>query len=129
MLRVVHFEIPVDDPQRAITFYKEVFGWEFTKWEGGKMEYWMVKTGKDGELGINGGLMKRMSPVTSESVTAFVCTVDVPNYDIYAEKILKAGGKIVTEKTEIPKMGWMSYFKDTEDNTFGIIEAMLGSDV
>jgi hypothetical protein len=126
MLRIVHFEIPVDNPQRAITFYKEVFGWEFTKWEGGEMEYWLVKTGEDSQTGINGGLMKRMMPVGGESLTAFVCTVDVPNYDVYLGKILKAGGKVVTQETEIPKMGWMSYFKDTEDNTFGIMESMPG---
>jgi predicted enzyme related to lactoylglutathione lyase len=127
MLRVVHFEIPVDDPQRAIVFYKTVFGWTFDKWEGGSMEYWMVGTGKESEQGINGGLMKRMMPLVGESPTAFVCTVDVPSYDEYAEKIKKAGGKAVTPKTEIPKMGWMSYFKDTEGNTFGIMETMPGA--
>ena len=29
MPRVVHFEIHADDPERAINFYKSVFGWEF----------------------------------------------------------------------------------------------------
>lgn len=124
MTRVVHFEIPVDEPERAISFYKEVFGWEINKWEGGSMDYWLIKTGEDPEPGINGGLMRRMKPTDGESATAFVCTVGVPNYDAYAEKIKKAGGKKVTEKTEIPKMGWMSYFKDTEGNTFGIMESM-----
>jgi predicted enzyme related to lactoylglutathione lyase len=125
MARVTHFEILVDDPQRAITFYKDVFGWEINKWEGGSMDYWLIRTGKDPEPGINGGLMKRMkSAADSGGDTAFVCTVDVPNYDEYAEKIKKSGGKAVTEKTEIPKVGWMSYFKDTEGNNFGIMESM-----
>ncbi|MGZ7136310.1 MAG: VOC family protein, partial [Methanobacterium sp.] len=34
MPRVVHFEIPADDPERAIEFYKNVFGWKIDKWEG-----------------------------------------------------------------------------------------------
>ncbi len=28
MPRVVHFEIPADDPERAIEFYRQVFGWK-----------------------------------------------------------------------------------------------------
>jgi predicted enzyme related to lactoylglutathione lyase len=29
MPRVIHFEIVADKPDRAMKFYKEVFGWEF----------------------------------------------------------------------------------------------------
>jgi len=62
MPRIVHFEIPADDPQRAAAFYKKAFGWKIEKWPG-PMEYWMVTTGPDGTPGINGGLMKKeMSP-------------------------------------------------------------------
>ncbi|WP_424204801.1 VOC family protein [Sulfuricaulis sp.] len=34
MPRVVHFELPADDPQRAVAFYEKAFGWTITKWEG-----------------------------------------------------------------------------------------------
>jgi len=52
MPRPVHFEIPAGNPQRAIDFYNSVFGWKFTKWDGGQMEYWMVETGPASEPGI-----------------------------------------------------------------------------
>ena len=55
MPRVVHFEIHAGDPDRAVNFYKTLFGWNFQKWEG-PMEYWMVITGPDDQPGINGGL-------------------------------------------------------------------------
>jgi uncharacterized protein len=32
MSRVVHFEIHAEDPQRAINFYANVFGWQFSQW-------------------------------------------------------------------------------------------------
>jgi predicted enzyme related to lactoylglutathione lyase len=48
MPRVVHFEIVADNPERAIKFYKEVFGWEFKKWDG-PQDYWFVKTGEDNQ--------------------------------------------------------------------------------
>jgi uncharacterized protein len=34
MPKVVHFELPADDPQRAVAFYEKAFGWTITKWEG-----------------------------------------------------------------------------------------------
>ena len=58
MSRVVHFEIPADDPERAINFYEKVFGWRFEKWEG-PIEYWLVKTGPEDQPGIDGGLTRR----------------------------------------------------------------------
>jgi predicted enzyme related to lactoylglutathione lyase len=33
MPKVVHFELPAVDPQRAIAFYEKVFGWTITKWD------------------------------------------------------------------------------------------------
>ena len=34
MPRVIHFEIPADDPDRAAKFYGNVFGWKLDKWDG-----------------------------------------------------------------------------------------------
>jgi predicted enzyme related to lactoylglutathione lyase len=51
MPRPVHFEIPAENPQRAINFCSTVFGWKFTKWDDGPMEYWMVETGPASEPG------------------------------------------------------------------------------
>ncbi|MGZ7109599.1 MAG: VOC family protein, partial [Methanobacterium sp.] len=28
MSKVIHFEIPAEDPERAIKFYEDVFGWK-----------------------------------------------------------------------------------------------------
>ena len=50
MSKVIHFEIPADNPERAIAFYEQALGWKFRKWDG-PMEYWMVEGGpaEDGE--------------------------------------------------------------------------------
>jgi hypothetical protein len=45
MPRVVHFELPVDEPERAAHFYRSVFGWQINKWEGPE-DYWLIKTGE-----------------------------------------------------------------------------------
>lgn len=117
MLRPIHFEITVADPDRAAKFYTDVFGWKFSKWEG-PMEYWLIMTGEKDEPGINGGMMKGDAPKT-------VNTVDVPNIDEYIAKITSAGGKVIMPKTELPGMGWYAYVQDTEGNALGLIETTM----
>jgi predicted enzyme related to lactoylglutathione lyase len=34
MARVVHFDIVVPNPDRAIRFYEQAFGWKAQKWDG-----------------------------------------------------------------------------------------------
>ena len=128
--RVVHFEIHADNIERAIKFYRQVFGWEFPKW----MEtppYWGVMTGeKDSkEPGINGGLLSRPAPTSAEGkgANAFVCTVQVDSYDTIHDKILAAGGRVALPKAAIPGMAWQGYYLDTEGNCFGVHQADKGA--
>ena len=116
MLRVTHFEISVDDPERAIKFYTDAFGWEIKKWEG-PMDYWLIMTGPKDQPGIDGGLMKREHPGASTTNT-----IDVPSVDEFISKITEADGKIVAPKQSIPGVGYFAYCQDTEGNTFGIME-------
>lgn len=124
MNRVVHFEIQADEPERAAQFYKDVFGWSITKWDSPLMEYWMVMTAeKDStELGINGGLLRRPTKTPSQEcgTNAYVCTVQVENFDEMAKKIEAAGGIVALPKFALPGMAWQGYFLDTEGNTFGV---------
>lgn len=113
-MRIVHFEIPADDPARAIAFYRSAFGWSFDKWEG-PMEYWMIKTGEG--PGIDGGLLRRMAP--GQPPTNVVA---VPSVDESAKTIVAAGGTLVAPKTAVPGVGWTAYFTDPEGNAFGIME-------
>lgn len=123
MGKVVHFEIPTDDPARASKFYKTVFGWQINTVPD--IEYWMVYTSKvdkqymPTEKGvINGGMMKRMGPVSSP-----VITVDVDDIDGAMKRIEKEGGKILGKKQKVMDMGWSAYFKDTEGNVMGLWQA------
>jgi predicted enzyme related to lactoylglutathione lyase len=115
-MRVVHFEIPVDDPDRAAKFYQEVFGWQIEKWEG-PTDYWLVTTGADEEPGINGGLMQR-----TESQMTTVNTIDVLSVDELTDRIVEQGGKVLVPRMAVPGVGYMAYCQDTEGNAFGIME-------
>ncbi len=124
MPRVVHFEIHADDPPRAVKFYTDLFGWQFTSW-GGPQEYWLIKTGEPGTPGIDGGLIKRRGPSPSGDVpvVGYVCTVDTPHIDEYTTKATQLGAQVVVPKMPIPGVGWLTYCKDTEGNIFGMMQA------
>ena len=121
MPRVIHFEIHASEPERAIRFYEDVFGWEFTEFEGPE-DYWVIRTGPSEEPGIDGGLIRRRGEMDAISVIAFVCTVDVESVDEAAKAVAAHGGKLIGPKLPIAGTGWLIYCKDTEGNIFGIIE-------
>lgn len=116
MPRVVHFELPADDPQRAIDFYSKVFGWKIEKWEG-PTDYWLITTGPEGEPGIDGGLAKRSDPSIGVENT-----VDVESVDEAIELIEANGGKVIRPKGAVPGVGWLAYCEDTEGNLFGLMQ-------
>jgi predicted enzyme related to lactoylglutathione lyase len=122
MPRVIHFEIHAQEPERAVRFYTQVFGWQFQKW-GGPQDYWLITTGAPDQPGINGGLVRRHGLIDGQAVLAYVCTIDTPNVDEYTRKAIAAGGQIALPKMAIPGVGWLAYCKDTEGNIFGMMHA------
>jgi len=123
MPRVIHFEIHAENPQRAIQFYKSLFGWQITKWDS-PVDYWLITTGPADQPGINGGLLPRRGPgpVEMQAVNSYVCTVDVPSVDEALKTITAKGGTIALPKMPVPGVGWLAYGKDTEGNIFGVMQ-------
>ena len=123
MGRLVHFEIYVDDMERAKKFYGEVFGWTFEDYsEYAGMPYFGAVTGDDQQMGINGALMQRKSapPELNQALNGFACTMGVEDYDSTEAKILNLGGKVALPKYALPGMAWQGYYMDTEGNIFGV---------
>jgi len=79
MGRVVHFEIPADNPERAVKFYTKVFDWKIERWQG-PVEYWLVMTGPTDQPGIDGGLMRRNPPFNGTVNTVDVASLAVTIY-------------------------------------------------
>ncbi len=115
MPRPVHFEISANNPERAATFYRDVFGWQVTKWEG-PAEYWFITTGDD-PRGIDGALLRR--EVWNRGTTN---TIEVSSVDSTLVMVLGRGGKIVDPKVAIPGVGWLAYCEDCEGNRFGVMQ-------
>jgi uncharacterized protein len=123
MGRLIHFEIHVDDMERAKGFYGEVFGWTFEDYsQYAGMPYFGAVTGDANEPGINGALMQRQGPhlQPNQPLNGFACTMGVEDYDSIEAKILSLGGKVALPKYALPGMAWQGYYLDTEGNIFGI---------
>ena len=107
-----HFEIPVEDPDRAERFYGSVFGWTFQRYPGAPQYYGMATTG-DTEPGINGALFQR----ADDSETTLTMSVD--SIEDAIARVEAEGGRVVQGKTPVPSMGWFATCEDTEGNKFG----------
>ena len=124
--RVVHFEIPYDDGDRARTFYAEAFGWAIN--EIPELHYSIVQTGPTKDDGfptetgyIGGGMLKRESPTDRP-----VITVDVEDIDQALAKIEELGGMTVLGRQDVGEMGWAAYFRDVEGNLMGLWQSRQG---
>ena len=116
MPRVVHFDIAAADIVRATSFYEHAFGWKISK-APGPLDYWLVRTGKSDEPGIDGGIALREADW--QRITMFV---EVESADAAARRIVESGGSIVQPRAVIPGVGYVVGCRDTEDNVFAIIE-------
>ena len=119
--RVVHFEIPHDDGDRARGFYQKAFGWQLQHMP--EMDYTIVMTGPSGDQGpsepgfINGGLMQRQDEYKAPNIV-----IDVDNIEDALKAVDNAGGTAVQERMPVGDMGFAAYFKDTEGNLIGLWE-------
>jgi uncharacterized protein len=117
MGRVVHFELFSSEPGALVDFYRTVFGWDISSWEG-PFEYHLVGTGSDKEMGINGAI----APLGSAGSQPVAITVGIDDIDAAAAAILAAGGTAVTEKNVVEGVGWQQYFKDPSGAVFGVLQ-------
>jgi predicted enzyme related to lactoylglutathione lyase len=115
----MYFEIQADDPARAIGFYSNVFGWTFIEEKDIGIEYWRIEADME-----DGGLLRRpeKAPPKGSGTNAFVCSIEVEDFDSTADKILRLGGTVALAKFAVPGRCWQGYFLDTEGNTFGMYQ-------
>jgi uncharacterized protein len=123
--KVVHFEIPADDLDRARVFYQDAFGWTINAIP--ELGYTIVETTPiDNETNmptepgaINGGMMQREAPITGP-----VITIGVDDVDAALRRVEELGGKTVSPKQSVAEMGFAAYFSDPEGNVVGLWESV-----
>lgn len=126
MDKVVHFELPVDDLERAREFYGSIFGWSLQDWPmpDGSTYIGVHTIPIDEEThlplepgGINGGIMKR-----NDMAKAPIFAINVESIDEKVKMIEEAGGTVVMPKVDMMGMGFYAYIKDPDGNVVGLWE-------
>ena len=107
---VVHYEIRAQDPDKARTFYGQLFGWQFPT--GVEPGYTYVETGVPG--GIPGGIGRAQSG--NGHVTFFVGVDDVAAALARAASL---GATVVLPATSVPGVTF-GLFADPEGHVIGV---------
>jgi predicted enzyme related to lactoylglutathione lyase len=124
--RVVHFEVPYDDADRARGFYRDVFGWQIQPMP--EMQYNIVSTGPVSDEGmptepgyIGGGMMQRQDAVGTP-----VIVLEVDDIDATLATVGANGGSTTVDKMPVGDMGFAAYFTDSEGNLLGLWQTASG---
>ena len=114
---VVHFEIPVDDLQRAIAFYEAVFGHELKRVavDGNQMAFFPADERANG---TSGALAQGDSYFPGKQGTRIY--FGVINIDDTLAKAVSLGSKVIYPKTSIGDLGWVAEFEDSEGNCIAL---------
>ena len=119
MATLIHFDIPVENQERAQAFYTSLFGWKFTQMPGPD-PYFLIETNDlKGQPGTGGGMGKR-----TDSNQRILNYIGVSSIDESIQKVKESGGKVQQGKQEIPGFGFLAVCTDTENNLFGLFEEM-----
>ena len=111
------FEIPVNDFDRAKTFYQQIFAIDLFVPEGAGQVAMFPSNWQEGEIG--GSLTTQGEPSDKGTVVFLNGGDDLAKV---LDRVEGAGGKVVLPKTKIPMgdAGFMALFMDTEGNKVGL---------
>jgi predicted enzyme related to lactoylglutathione lyase len=109
-----HFEILVPDPEKAKSFYQNVFDWTFESSPGSN--YQVIQTG----AAPCGGLMKKPDGMPMRAALQVYILVD--NVDETLKKAADGGATVLVPKTEVSGRGYFAVFQDPEGIVLGLFE-------
>jgi uncharacterized protein len=115
--KIVNFHLPADDVERAATFYREVFGWEFVPHPNSPVPYLVIEMA-NGEpaTGIPAAITSRGSVVKAP-----VPTIEVDDIDRAMTSIAINGGQ-QAQVQDIPGLGRFGYAIDSEGSIIALVQ-------
>jgi len=123
--KVVHFEIYVNDMQRAKAFYEAMLETKLERMPNPtpdvEMDMWSIPIDKESGMSSygSGGMLVKMegfAPGVGGTLVYFGCE----DCGVQAARAAKHGGSVQQEKTQIGEHGFMALVKDTEGNMIGL---------
>ncbi len=107
------FELPAENIERAIKFYRDVFGYDMSAQNFGGLT--MAFFPMDPKLpGAGGALVQHEMYKPSYKGTMIYFSVD--NIEGVLQKVSNYGGSVINEKSSIGEFGFVAHFEDPEGN-------------
>jgi len=113
--RPTHFEIYGDAPESLAAFYSAVFGWRVERAPG--VDYWRIHLEAPDDEGVRGGGIAHRPALGAQGWLNFI---EVSSVDEVLAIAQREGGRVLREKTPVPKTAWYAVVADPASNTFGI---------
>jgi uncharacterized protein len=111
----VHVELNTPNPERAKSFYSELFQWQLEDVPNPAVPtgtYTMIKVGE----GTAGGIMKQIP----DGPSGWLAYVEVDEIRAATKKAKSLGGEIMKDVTEVTGMGWLSFIRDPTGAVLGL---------
>ena len=107
------------DPDAAVAFYRDLFGWEFEDVlpPGSEGKYFIARI-RGGDVAAVGSVPEGAPPAAMWNTYVWVESADET-----ASKVADSGGRIVTEPFDVMDSGRMAVFTDPEGTAFCIWQA------
>lgn len=115
MQRITKFDVPATTPIKSIAFYNQVFGWTFQP--SANQTKWTARVESSEHQIFGNPFLHR-----AKSAQSLTNAIEVKSIEATLKHIQKEGGEVIVPKFAVPSVGYMAYFKDLEQNVFGIME-------
>jgi predicted enzyme related to lactoylglutathione lyase len=109
--KICYLQIPADDTGRSADFYETVFGWNIRRRDDGDIAF------DDTVGGVSGTWVTGRPPSSEAGVVIYVMVESVQET---LDKIVSAGGEVVTPYTPQGPGEAFATFRDPAGNIFGV---------
>jgi uncharacterized protein len=109
--KIVHFELPAADADRASGFWNGLFGWGLGASAMPEFDYRMAQVSDDQAVAV--------FPSDDKAGTGPIVYFETPDIEASIAKARALGGA-AEDKSPVPGHGWFAACKDTEGNTFSL---------
>lgn len=115
----IWYELLTPDPDASKVFYDHVIGWTIEAQPSGAMDYRMIGTAGDGQVG---GVM-RLTPEmqTGGARPTWLFYIGVDDVDASVGKITAAGGSVLMAPFDIPGVGRLAFVADPQGAPFYVM--------
>jgi predicted enzyme related to lactoylglutathione lyase len=111
-----HFAINADDVPRARAFYESVFGWKFTPF--GPPDFYQTRSAGQGRVGA----LQARRALGGVTMPGMELSFEVEDIEATVAAIEGAGGVILMSPFQIPGVGRLIFFRDSEGNIAGAMQ-------